>query len=176
MILIGAAGKSILLFSVAGIIFAGSLLFFLLGHKLSRLDFMHFQYLKNIIFEWESIRKDVKTLTNIIFLSTFMLTINGLIIYLSFAAFSINVSFVTSWTIATLTTMTGVMNLVPGNIGIREAIIIAISGMSGISINEGAHAAVLGRILLIFWTFLLVPFFSYHFFRGKNLRSEAGSE
>jgi uncharacterized membrane protein YbhN (UPF0104 family) len=168
LILIGIAGKSILLFLVTGTIFTCSLLFFLLGHKLSKLDFVPFRYLENIICEWQGIRKDAKTLTKLFFLSTFNLAITGFIIYLSFIAFSINVSPVTSWTIAALTTITGVMNLVPGNFGIREAIIIAISSMSDIGINEGVHAAALGRILSIFWTLVLIPLFSYNFLRKKD--------
>jgi hypothetical protein len=40
-------------------------------------------------------------------------------------------------TIAAFTTIKGLMNLIPGNFEIRKAIIIAISSMSGIEINEG---------------------------------------
>jgi uncharacterized protein (TIRG00374 family) len=170
MILIGIAGRSILLFSIASIIFSVSLLFFLFGHKLSKLHFVSLRYLENIIDEWQRIRKDVKTLAKLFFLSTFNLAIIGFNTYVSFIAFSINISLVTSWTIAAFTTITGLMNLIPGNFGIREAIIIAISSMSGIGINEGAHAAALGRILSLIWTLLLTPF-SHIIFLGKKEES-----
>jgi uncharacterized membrane protein YbhN (UPF0104 family) len=168
MILIGIAGKSILLFSIVSIIFLVSLSFFLLGHKLSGLHFVSLRCLENIIDEWRRIRKDVRTLAKLFFLSTFNLAIIGFYTYVSFIAFSINISLVTSWTIAAFTTITGLMNLIPGNFGIREAIIIAISGMSGIGINEGVHAALLSRMLSIFWTLLLTPFSHIIFLRKKG--------
>ena len=145
------------------IIFSASLLFFLLGHKLKKLDITSSGYVIKVIDEWQKIKEDRSTITKLICLSLFSFVATSLNTYLSFWAFSVDISLRAGGTIAAFTTITGLLNLVPGNLGIREAMFIIISRTYGIEINESIHAAALGRILSTIWTLLLAPLFAYKF-------------
>lgn len=160
MLLVMPAGGILLVVSVA--LFSASLFSLLYGHKLKRLDVTFSGYLKRIADEWRSIKEDRKTVTKLISLSLLLFTVATLYTYLCFKAFSVDISLPASGTIAAFTTITGLFNLVPGNLGIREALVILISNNYGIGVNESVHAAALGRILQIAWTFLLATFFRYN--------------
>ncbi|RJQ45938.1 MAG: UPF0104 family protein [Nitrospiraceae bacterium] len=156
------------LFGVSSLIFSASLLFLALGHKLKKLDVTASKHFLNIIDEWQKIRVDYRTIRRLIYVSLFLFLSAALNTYLSFRAFSVNISANASGTIAAFTTITGLLNLIPGNLGIREAIIILISKSHGVGINESVHAAALGRLLQIIWTLILASFFRYNLSNKKR--------
>ncbi len=151
------------LFAVSGLIFSSSLLFLAFGHKLQKLDITSSGHLLNIVGEWQKIRGDYRTIIRLLSVSLFLFLAAALNTYLSFRAFSVNISANASGTIAAFTTITGLLNLIPGNLGIREALIILISKSHGVGINESIHAAALGRLLQMIWTLILASFFRYNF-------------
>ena len=151
--------------AVSIITFSASLLFLLLGHKLKNLDITSAGYAKKVIDEWQKIKEDRGTITKLVCLSLFVFAATSLSIYLSFRAFSVDISVRAGGTIAAFTTITGLLNIVPGNWGIREALFIIISSTYGIEINESVHAAALGRLIQIIWTFILASFFRYDYSR-----------
>jgi len=169
MLILGFTGHRTdkLLFAIAGVIFAGTLSFLFLGHNVKKYKMLSFGHLGSIIDEWQSIRKDYQTMIKLSYLSTVTFIITSASIYASFRAFSSDISIFTSATIAAFTMITGMLNLVPGNLGIREAIIIAIAGTHGIGMNEGVHAAALGRLVLIIWTLFFAPFSLYNLSNKK---------
>jgi uncharacterized membrane protein YbhN (UPF0104 family) len=148
--------------------FSASLLFLFLGHKLKKLDITSSGHVRKIIDEWQLFKEDRSTIANLGYLSLVFFAATSFSIYLSFRAFSVDIPLRAGGTIAAFTAITGLMNLVPGNLGIREAVIIAISRIYGIEVNESVHAAALGRLVQIIWTFILAASFRYNFSR-KNL-------
>lgn len=165
---------SLPLFAASGLIFIVSLLFLALGHKLRKLDFTTSGYMAKIVDEWQEIKRDTGTMGRLIALGLFLFAAAGLNTYLSFRAFSIDISANASGTIAAFTTITGLLNLIPGNLGLREAIIIMISKTHGIGVNESVHAAALGRLMQVVWTFILALSFRHDFPR-KTVDSPEGS-
>jgi uncharacterized protein (TIRG00374 family) len=167
MILLLFIGKRIALtlFAISSIFLAGTSYFLLFGH--SRNSFGHKLpgYPKVIFEEWGKIRRDHATVVKLILLSFFILLLSTVTIYFSFRAFSVEASLRASGTIAAFTTITGLLNLVPGNLGIREAVIITIARIYGIEVNESIHAATLGRLIQTIWTFILASSFRYNFSR-----------
>lgn len=161
-----AKGNTIL-FVVSAIIFSSSLLFLTLGHKLNSPGFTFSGYLLNVASEWHKIRSDYRTMMRLLGVGLCLFLAAALSTYLSFSAFSIPLSANASGTIAAFTTITGLLNLVPGNLGIREALIILISESHGIGVNESVHAAALGRLMQVIWTFILASVFKYNLLR-KN--------
>ncbi|MCK4821260.1 flippase-like domain-containing protein [bacterium] len=152
-----------ILLAVSIVIFFAALLFLILGHKLERLDVSSAGYVMGVINEWQEIKKDRMTMAKLICLSLFLFAVASLNTWLLFRAFSVDIPLRAAGTIAAFTSITGLLNLVPGNLGIREALFIMISNAYGIEINESVHAAALGRILQIIWTFILASFFRYTF-------------
>lgn len=169
-------GASMFLFVVAGTIFIGTLTFLLFVHKIRWHHFLSSNYIKSVIDEWQRIRIDHKMIRKLIAVNIIIFFLTSLLIYFAFHAFAVDISLIASGIIAAFTVIAGVLNLIPGNFGIREAIIIAISGIHGIESNEGLHAAVLVRIIGILWTLLFAPLFVYKLFpeRSKPIKEKVG--
>lgn len=162
--------------AVSILTFSASLLFLLLGHKLKKLDITSAGYAKKVIDEWQKIKEDRGTITKLACLSLFVFAATSLSIYLSFRAFSVDISVRAGGTIAAFTTITGLLNLVPGNLGIREALFIIISRAYGIELNESVHAAALGRLMQIIWTFILASSFRYNLSRKTDHITTSSSQ
>lgn len=150
------------LLAVSGAVFFGTLAFLLLVHRIKKHYFPSLGYLKTIIEEWQMIRADHKLIKRLILLNCLVFIISSLEIYVSFRVFSINASLVSSGVISAFTTFSGVLRLIPANLGIKEAVFVAISGIYGIGINEGLHAAVLHRIIGMVLTLVFAPLFAHN--------------
>jgi uncharacterized membrane protein YbhN (UPF0104 family) len=133
-----------------------------LAHKVSKDYLPSLRIVQNIGKEWSKFRKDHETLIKLTGINCLIFISAGLQIYLAFSAFSVHISLVTSGVIAALSIITRTINLIPGNFGIRELIIVALSGLEGITTNEGLHAAALTRIIEISLTLILAPGFFYN--------------
>jgi uncharacterized membrane protein YbhN (UPF0104 family) len=153
-----------LLSATVGAIFLGSLAFFLVVHKIDTRFFRISRHLKTLMEEWQKIRADRKTVQRLILLNLAFFFLNCFLIDAAFRSFETVIPFAASCLMASFTIITGVINLVPANLGIREAVIMASSAMFGTGLNEGLHAAALMRIVGTIWTLLLAPFFSAHLF------------
>ena len=151
------------LFPIAAACFVASSSFLLFGHKMRACAVRVTRYFRAVFEEWEEMRKDRKAVIQLIILSFLMVLVMTFVNYFLFRAFSAEISVPASATIAVFSRMAGVMNLVPGNLGITEGVVIAISHGYGIGVNESVHAALMGRILSTAWTFILAPFFRYGF-------------
>jgi uncharacterized membrane protein YbhN (UPF0104 family) len=161
-------GANVFLFATIGGIFLVALLFLLLIPNFSLNLFPSLRYLEDIRTEWREIRGDAKTIKNLVILNALIFCLRSFSIIVAFKAFSLDVSFATAGLIASLTTISGTLNLIPGNFGVGEALILAVSGMQGIGINEGLHVAALLRVIVSIWTFALAPLFSRGLLRKSN--------
>jgi uncharacterized membrane protein YbhN (UPF0104 family) len=162
LILLGIGGVKMnaLLTAAVGIIFLLTLTFFLLAHKVSKRFFHISGYLETLTDEWRKIRKDHRSIKRLIFLNLLIFVVNSFLVDVAFRAFGIGIPPAASGLISNFTTITGVINLVPANLGIQEGVVMVASGMFGRSVNEGLHAAALMRIVRTIWTLVLAPVFS----------------
>ena len=153
-----------LLPAAAGAILLVTLAFFLGAHKIDIEFFRISRHLKTLMEEWQKIRADHRTMHKLILLNLAFFSLNCLLINSAFRSFGVGIPSAACGLIASFTIIAGVINLVPANLGIREAVVMASSSMLGTGINEGLHAAALMRIVSTIWTLLLAPFFSAHLF------------
>ena len=135
------------LLALAAAISAATLLFLGLAHKIPQNFFSFWGVLNDIVTEWRPIRHDRKMILQLVLLSILLFIIYSLEIYFAFAAFGINASFSASAVITAFDNLAGAVKVIPGNVGIKEAIFAMISTIYGIGINEGVHAAVLHRVI-----------------------------
>ncbi len=141
---------------------------FLFGNIIGGSYLLSWQKLKNLMYEWQMIRKDHRMIIKLILLNCFLFSANSLSVYASFRAFSIGISVVLSGVICAFTMLSNAFRLVPANLGIREGIFMGVSALYGTGINEALHAAALGRVIEIACTLLLAPGFSYFLIRGSR--------
>ncbi len=160
LLVIASVRINVWLTTAVASIFICTLLFFLLAHRISKRFFRISWYLGTLMEEWGKIRRDHKTIKRLLALSLANFALGVFVVDESFRAFEISIPLAASGLISAFTAISGVINLVPGNLGIQEAVVVVASGMFGRSVNEGLHAAALMRIVRTIWTFALAPAFS----------------
>ena len=159
---------SIFLIAAAGAAFTGTIAFLLIGHKIQGHYFSFWSNFANLAKEWQMIREDRKMIKELILLNCLIFAISSLGIYVSFKTFSVNVSLVSSGVISAFLILSRALKLMPANLGINEAVFVAISSIYGIGMNEGLHAAVLVRIIGTIWTLVFAPLFTYKLYPEKS--------
>ena len=163
LLLVTIRSAPLFLFAISFFIFAATFVFILLAHRISSRFLPSWDFVKKVEEEWRDIRKNRAAVVKLILVSCFLFLFSSAQVYVAFRAFSFDLSFLTGGIISAFTTITGAIALIPGNFGIREAIIVSISGIDGMGVNEGIHAAALIRITGIVWTLLLSSFSWYKF-------------
>jgi uncharacterized protein (TIRG00374 family) len=84
-------------------------------------------------------------------------------LYLSFKAIDVQIDFIEIVIVRTLTEFSFFVSLIPGNLGLKEGIIIFASGMFDIAPNQAAAAALLDRAISV------IVIFGFGFFFSKIL-------
>jgi len=110
---------------------------------------------------WNKIRKDSKIVLRIFLLTLLNSSLNLLIIYFVFHAFSLDISLTQSLFISSLTALSMLISITPGSLGITEAVIVFSSQLFKMIPAQGLLVAALNRSIMLFWTFTLGPIFSY---------------
>jgi uncharacterized membrane protein YbhN (UPF0104 family) len=165
LLLFVKAKVPILLFWVIFFFFLSTVLVLLLAHR-GRMDYLpSLKIVQNMRKEWSKFREDHETLIKLTGINCAIFIAGSLQVYFSFSAFSVHISLVTSGVIAALSIITRTINLIPGNFGLRELIVVALAGLEGITANEGLHAAALTRMIEIVLTLVLAPGFFYNLSR-----------
>ncbi|MEW6600308.1 MAG: lysylphosphatidylglycerol synthase transmembrane domain-containing protein [Nitrospirota bacterium] len=156
-----------LLFWTIFFFFLGTVIVLIFAHRVKQDYLPALRVLQNMGEEWRKFRKDHETLMKLIGINCGIFMTAGLQVYFAFSAFSVHISLVTSGLIAALSIITRTINLIPGNWGVRELIVVALSGLDGITVNEGLHAAALSRIIEVALTLILAPGFFYNLSKEK---------
>ena len=146
---------------IAAAISASTLLFFGLAHKIPQRFFSFWSMIGDLVEEWRLIRHDRTMILQLVLLSIILFIVYSLEVYLAFGAFGIDASFAVSGVITAFDNLAGAVKLIPGNVGIKEAIFGMISVTYGIGINQGVHAAVLHRIVRAVVSLLVGSGFAY---------------
>jgi uncharacterized membrane protein YbhN (UPF0104 family) len=148
-----------LLFVTAAVIFISTFGFLLFGHRISDRRFSSWSRLQALVVEWRTLRVHQPLMIRLIMLNCILILFSSLMIYISFQVFSIHIPLVSCGLIAVFSAISRVPNLVPGNLGVREAVFILISNMYGVGVNEAFHAAAFHRIVGTTVTLVLTPVF-----------------
>jgi uncharacterized membrane protein YbhN (UPF0104 family) len=135
------------LLALAGGISAATVLFLGLAHRIPQRLFSFWSVINDLVNEWRLIRHDRKMILHLLCLSVLLFVIYSLEVYFAFEAFGISAPLSVSGVITAFDNFAGAVKLIPGNVGIKEAIFGVISTIYGIGINEGVHAAVLHRVI-----------------------------
>lgn len=110
---------------------------------------------------WSLIKNDKFLLTRLVLYTLINILLNAFSFWLSYLALEANVPFLSILLVSLLTSFSVLINITPGNLGVREAIVTFSSGLLGIGAAEGLLAALLIRAATILVAFTLGPIFSY---------------
>jgi uncharacterized membrane protein YbhN (UPF0104 family) len=163
-----------LLLLIAAAISSSTLLFLALAHKIPQRFFSFWSVMSDLVREWRLIRYDRTMILKLIVLSIILFIIYSLEIYFAFLAFGINASFLISGVITSFDNLAGAVKLIPGNVGIKEAIFGMIAATYGIGINQGVHAAVLHRVIRVTVSVVVGSSFAYRLIRKDRKQIPAG--
>ena len=75
----------------------------------------------------------------------------------AFGAFEIGIPLAAAAAISCFLNLIGTMKLIPGDLGIRELVVVGVSGLFGVGVNESLHAAALHRLVETMLTLLFAP-------------------
>ena len=165
--------ENVYLLVLAFFVFTSSFLFLFFMPSLAL--YFSFSYLKKLGKELKDFLGDKKNLLKLVIVILFIFLTTTIRFYLEFILFSVDISFMKASIVVSFTLISGLFNLIPGNMGIKEFLIVALSGITGAGINESLHVALLDRMVVTFFTIFLAPCFLYDFNKKKNNGREAES-
>ena len=113
------------------------------------------------------IRRDSKLLIKISFLLFLSLLLSTAELALSYAAFSIDISLAEVILIDTISTFSGMMKILPANLGIYEGSVAFSSQMLGVGLKEGLLAAGLVRVVSLLVMLIFGLIFGLRILVGK---------
>jgi len=119
---------------------------------------------------WHKIRKNKRLIFDLTVLAFMNLFINALTFYYSFKAFGLNISLFKAIFMSNLAGLSLLINLTPGAIGIREAVVVFSGQIISIPSAESLSVALLNRSVALLVVFILGPIFSY--ILRKELKNE----
>jgi len=168
--LAAAAGgsASAYLLAVSGAVFAGAAGFFLLGGAVGRKLSGSWARARDFTSEWSKVVSNRKTVARLFLLNLLAFFVSVAEVHLSFRAFGLDASVVSSGIIASFCTFTNALKLTPGNLGPRELIFISLSDAFGTGVNGGLHAVALNRLIGVAMTLLMAPGFAWSLARKKD--------
>ena len=130
----------------------------------------------NIFEGWHLLRKNFR----IVLVIGLLLLINYMItsaqLFLCYRAFSFDVNFSSAMFVAVVSTLSGVIRITPGNLGVEEGVIAFSSHLLGIGLGEGLLVAGLMRGISTAMVFLSAGIFGSQLFKEARQQDEPESE
>ena len=96
---------------------------------------------------WETLRADRKTLGAVFLWGALFIVASMGNALLGFHALGITIGLPTALCISIFSAVSGLLNLTPGNLGVREVIVGTIARVSGVSFHHGIAAALIVRVV-----------------------------
>jgi|SRR3989344_3199118 len=125
-----------------------------------------------VLNHWKIIKSNIKIISIISILVFFQSLVISLMMFLEFIIFGFKISFVSSLFLSVIFTLSLLISITPGALGIKETLTVFSAKLIGISPLQTLPVALLHSIIFIIIVFLLSPFCSYillgKFFRGTN--------
>jgi len=124
---------------------------------------------------WHTIKNNRKVVLATTLVTIVQFLLGSLMLWLQFKVFGIEVSFAAAVFLNSVASLSLLVGLTPGNLGVQEAIIVFSAATIGITPAESLSAALLGRAVSLVVLFVLGPIFSYVLMRkGKGRMNEKG--
>ena len=114
-----------------------------------------------VINGWNLIKDNKKVVFSVALFSLIQILFGSLMIYLEFKVFGLDVGFIQSLFLTSISSLGILLAITPGNLGINEAIIVFSAATIGITPIESLSAALLGRAVSLVVLFILGLIFSY---------------
>jgi len=121
-----------------------------------------------VINGWHFIKNNTRVIVVTSVVTLIQILISSLMLWLQFRVFGVEVSFVSAVFLSAIGSLSLVIGLTPGNLGVQEAIIVFSAATIGITPAESLSAALLGRAVSLVVLFVLGPIFSYVLMRGNS--------
>ncbi len=115
----------------------------------------------NVLNGWHLIKNNKKVIAITVILSIIQLLLSAFMLSLQFNVFGVEVSFIKSLFLASLSSLGLIIGLTPAGLGIQEAILVFSAHTIGITTTQSLSAALLGRAISFLVLFTLGPLFSY---------------
>jgi uncharacterized membrane protein YbhN (UPF0104 family) len=121
--------------------------------------------------EWHRFRTDRRLLLELAAVYAVGFALVALDVWASFRAFGVPLSPAACAVVSSLTALAAIPNLVPANVGIREALFVSIAAVYGSGVNEGLHAAAASRLVGTVVALALAPGFLLALGRRRGQRA-----
>jgi uncharacterized protein (TIRG00374 family) len=110
---------------------------------------------------WKTIRKNKKVLYNTIILALIQLILSAINIWTSYRIFEVELNISQAIFISAVYSISMILAITPGNLGIGDAIGIYSATVIGITLTQSLSATILQRAISFLVLFILGPIFSY---------------
>ena len=172
----GPAGT--VLFWFFALVLAGSVPAAVLPVRASWFDRRGLRPFMRLVEGWQIIRERPGLVGRVLVMVVVNLLIFWLMITLSYSAAGADLSLPAAAAVTALLSLTSLIALTPGGFGVQEAVLVFSTGALGVQPAQSLAAAVVIRVVILFWTFVLGPIFSWKLLRDPLPRPEAanGSE
>jgi len=125
---------------------------FLKGHGL-------FSKVLHVIESFKALKANKKLVLSLFFLQSCIMFLFILRYYVLFRAFSFSPSFLGTTAVIPLTDLSNLVNVIPGNFAIREAVTSGASVLIGYNLKQGLLVAAIDRIVLVTTVLILGTYF-----------------
>lgn len=127
-----------------------------------------------VINGWHLIKRNRRVISVTSFVTLIQILLSSLMMWLQFKVFGIEFGFIAAVFLSSISSLSILIGLTPGNLGIQEAIVVFSASTIGISTTESLSAALLGRAVGLVVLFVLGPIFSWMLM--KNQKDANGSK
>jgi uncharacterized membrane protein YbhN (UPF0104 family) len=138
--------------------------------KEKKIDFILLKPFYRVLDGWKTIRSKSNVFLTIIVLEHLFILLMALRLLYSFSIFHHEIAFPFCLMIATFSMLSNFISFVPGALGIREAVVGAISGWLEVGMVAGVVAASMDRIMSIIWVFFWGSIFTFVFLSKTKRR------
>lgn len=125
-----------------------------------------------VINGWHLIKNNYKVILFITFFSSVQLMLCAISTMIAYYTFGFNLSFLKALFISCVGSLSVIVSITPGNLGIGDAINIFSANLMGVGLSQAVAANLLLRAVNILVILILGPIFSYYLLRKKFIEEE----
>lgn len=118
-------------------------------------------FLPQLIQAWRTTRAQLGVLKSLFSLAIANYLCLTLMLYLGYRAMNVDLGLPEGALLGAIFGLSGLVSITPGGLGIQEAIVVVSAQAFDITATQGLALALVIRAIILFWTFLLGPVFSY---------------
>jgi uncharacterized protein (TIRG00374 family) len=159
-------------FGAVFIVTGGSIL---LSPKIPRTNNWLLKKVFSVLRSWDSIRKERRLVERLILVVVVHAVMELLTVYISFAAYHIDLSLIKCLFISTVFSFSVLLKITPGSLGITEGLMVIGANTFGITPGQSLLAAGLIRVVNICLIFIIAPIFNYKLMKSFRLEKSASS-